>query len=313
MKQPVGRGTLAPHIALIAVQVMFATWPVLGKIALRTLPSLSLVGFRVLGAALALTALGLVTRKLGRIARKDWALLVASSLLGIVLNQWLFVKGLALTTAVNATLLGTTIPVFTLLVSLVLGNDRASVRQVIGILLAGAGVVYLIGPERADLSHGSRLGDLLIITNSLCYGTYIAISKRLVSRYNALTVITWIFLVGCVPAVPVGAVSLSRISVAAVPVSVWVAVAYIILFATVVCYYLNSWALARVAPSTVAVYIYLQPLIAFSIAPLILGEKVSSRVIVSSLLVFAGVAVVTMRGRSRAIEEVSEHPEAFGH
>ncbi|HEV8587826.1 MAG TPA: DMT family transporter, partial [Pyrinomonadaceae bacterium] len=205
------------------------------------------------------------------------------------------------------------IPVFTLLVSIVLGNDRASVRQVIGILLAGAGVVYLIGPERADFSHGSRVGDLLIITNSLCYGTYIAISKRLVSRYNALTVITWIFLVGCVPAIPVGAVSLSRISVAAVPVSVWVAVAYIILFATVVCYYLNSWALARVAPSTVAVYIYLQPLIAFSIAPLILGEKVSSRVIVASLLVFAGVAVVTMRGRSRAIEEVSEHPEAFGH
>lgn len=292
---------------------MFATWPVLGKIALRTLPSLSLVGFRVLGAAIALAALGLVTRKLGRIARKDWALLVASSLLGVVLNQWLFVKGLSLTTAVNATLLGTTIPVFTLLVSILLGNDRASVRQVIGILLAGAGVVYLIGPERADFSHGSRVGDLLIITNSLCYGTYIAISKRLVSRYNALTVITWIFLVGCVPAAPVGAVSLSRISVAAVPVSVWVAVAYIILFATVVCYYLNSWALARVAPSTVAVYIYLQPLIAFSIAPLILGEKVSSRVIVASLLVFAGVAVVTMRGRSRAIEEVSEHPEAFGH
>ncbi|HEV8588241.1 MAG TPA: DMT family transporter, partial [Pyrinomonadaceae bacterium] len=297
-----GRGTLAPHIALIAVQVMFATWPVLGKIALRTLPSLSLVGFRVLGAALALTALGLVTRKLGRIARRDWSLLVASSLLGIVLNQWLFVKGLSLTTAVNATLLGTTIPVFTLLVSIVLGNDRASVRQVIGILLAGAGVVYLIGPERADFSHGSRVGDLLIITNSLCYGTYIAISKRLVSRYNALTVITWIFLVGCVPAVPVGVVSLSKISVAAVPVPVWLAVAYIILFATVVCYYLNSWALARVAPSTVAVYIYLQPLIAFSIAPLILGEKVSSRVIVASLLVFAGVAVVTMRGRSRAIE-----------
>jgi len=300
-------------MALIAVQVMFATWPVLGKIALRTLPSLSLVGFRVLGAALALTALGLVTRKLGRIGRKDWLLLVASSLLGIVLNQWLFVKGLSLTTAVNATLLGTTIPVFTLLVSLVLGNDRASVRQVLGILLAGAGVVYLIGPDRADFSHGSRLGDLLIITNSLCYGTYIAISKRLVSRYNALTVITWIFLVGCVPAVPVGVVSLSKISVAAVPVPVWLAVAYIILFATVVCYYLNSWALARVAPSTVAVYIYLQPLIAFSIAPLILGEKVSSRVIIASLLVFAGVAVVTMRGRSRAIEEVSEHPEAFGH
>jgi drug/metabolite transporter (DMT)-like permease len=94
---------------------------------------------------------------------------------------------------------------------------------------------------------------------------------------------------------------------------VWLSVAYIVLFATVVCYYLNSWALARVPPSTVAVYIYLQPLIAFVLAPLLLGEKVSPRVVVASGLVFAGVAIVTRRSRSRAIEEVSEHPEAFGH
>ena len=292
---------------------MFATWPVFGKIVLRTIPSVALVGIRVFGAAVALTAIGLATRRLERIARADWLLLVASSLLGVVLNQWLFVKGLSLTTAVNATLLGTTIPVFTLLVSIALGNDRASFRRIIGILLAGAGVVYLIGPERAAFSHGSVIGDLLIIINSLCYGTYIAISKRLLSRYNALTVITWIFIVGCVPTVPIAAFSLSQTPLGDVPGSVWLAVVYIVLFATVVCYYLNSWALARVPPSTVAVYIYLQPLITFALAPLVLGEKVGSRVIIASLLVFAGVAVVTSRARSKAIEEVSEHPEAFGH
>jgi len=301
----------APHIALIAVQIMFATWPVLGKIALRTLPSLSLVAFRVFGAAIALSAVGAATKKLGGIARSDWPLLVLCSLLGVVFNQWLFVKGLSLTTAVNATLLGTTIPVFTLLVSIILGNDRASWRRVIGILVAAAGVIYLIGPGRADLSHGA--GDLLIISNSLFYGTYIAISKRLVDRYNALTFITWIFILGSLPTLPVGALSLAQVSLRDVTAFVWLSVVYIVLVATVVCYYLNSWALARVPPSTVAVYIYLQPLIAFILAPLLLSEKVSPRVIIAALLVFAGVAIVTRRGRSRAIAEVSEHPEAFGH
>jgi len=305
---PAGPG---PHVALIAVQIMFATWPVLGKIALRTLPSLSLVAFRVFGAALALSAVGVATRKLGRIARSDWTLLVVCSFLGVVFNQWLFVKGLSLTTAVNATLLGTTIPVFTLLVSIILGNDTASTRRIIGILIAAAGVIYLIGPERADFSHGA--GDLLIISNSLFYGTYIAISKRLVERYNALTVITWIFIIGSLPTLPIGAMSLAKVPLKEVSAVVWLSVAYIVLFATVVCYYLNSWALARVPPSTVAVYIYLQPLIAFVLAPLLLGEKVSPRVVVASGLVFAGVAIVTRRSRSRAIEEVSEHPEAFGH
>lgn len=300
-------------MALIAVQVMFATWPVFGKIVLRTIPSVALVGMRVLGAAIALTAIGLVTRRLERIARADWLLLVISSLLGVVFNQWLFVKGLSLTTAVNATLLGTTIPVFTLLVGFVIGKEKPSARCVLGIMVAGAGVIYLVGPERASFSQSSAVGDLLLILNSLCYGTYIAVSKRLVGRYNALTVITWIFIVGSVPTVPVAAVSLSQTPLAGVTASVWLAVAYIVLAATVICYYLNSWALARVPPSTVATYIYLQPLVAFVLAPLILGEKIGSRVIVASLLVFVGVAVATTRGRSKAIEEVSEHPEAFGH
>jgi len=312
-KDKFGGRAYAPHLALVAVQIMFGTWPVVGKIALRSIPSVSLVAFRVAGAAVAFVAIGVVTRRFGRIERRDWPLLIASSLLGVVLNQWLFVKGLSMTTVINATLLGTTIPVFTLLVSILLRNDRASARRIFGILLAAAGIVYLVSPQRADFSQSSRVGDLLIIINSRCYGTYIAISKDLVNRYSALTVITWIFIVGCIPTVPVGLLSLSHVSVSGVSSSVWLAVIYIILVPTVGCYYLNSWALARVPPSTVAVYIYLQPLIAFALAPMILGERLSWRVMGAAVLVFTGVIIVTRRARSRAIQKVAKHPEAFGH
>ena len=277
------------------------------------MPSVALVAFRVLGAALAFILLGAITGRVKRIQKKDWPLLVASSLLGVVLNQWLFVKGLSLTSVINATLLGTTIPIFTLVVSIALRKDRASARRVIGILLAAGGVVYLIGPTRAGFSSATRLGDLLIVTNSLCYGTYIAISKDLMTRYSALTVITWIFIVGSIATVPVGTLSVSHVALGSVSAGVWVAIAYIVLVPTVGAYYLNAWALGRVPPSTVAVYIYLQPLIAFSLAPLLLGEKLSWRTLIAALLIFTGVLVVTRRGRSRAIQEVAEHPEAFGH
>lgn len=292
---------------------MFATWPIVGKIALRAVPSVALVAFRVAGAALAFILIGAIRGRVGRIQKRDWPLLVASSLLGVVLNQWLFVKGLSLTTVINATLLGTTIPIFTLLVSIALRTDRASLRRILGILLSAGGVVYLIGPGSAEFSSTTRLGDLLIVTNSLCYGTYIAISKDLMTRYSALTVITWIFIVGSFAAVPVGAISVSHIPLSEVSGAVWLAIAYIVVVPTVGAYYLNAWALGRVPPSTVAVYIYLQPLIAFSLAPLLLGEKLNWRTIVASVLIFAGVLVVTRRGRSRAIREVAEHPEAFGH
>ena len=185
----------------------------------------------------------------------------------------------------------------------------------VGIALAASGVIYLIGPTRSEFSSLTRAGDLLVVSSSLCYGAYIAVSKDLVKRYRALTVITWIFIAACVTTVPVGVISMSRVSLAEITVGVWLKILFIILVPTVGAYYLNAWALARVPPSTVAVYIYLQPLIAFGLAPLVLGERLSWRAAIASLFIFAGVLVVTRRGqgRSLAVRELAEHPEAFGH
>ncbi|MGB7925380.1 MAG: DMT family transporter [Pyrinomonadaceae bacterium] len=306
-------GAFAPHLALVAVQIMFGTWPIVGKIALRALPSTALVAFRVCGAAIAFVILQHTMGSAQTIRKRDYAHLALYSLLGVVLNQLLFVKGLDLSTVINATLLGTTIPVFTLLVSIALGFDRVSLRKALGILLAAVGVVYLVDPLRANFSGSTTLGNLLIVANSISYGAYIAISKDMLKRYGALTVITWIFIFGAVATVPIGAFTLATTPIQSAGPGVWLAVLYIILVPTVGAYYLNAWALQRVAPSTVATYIYLQPLIAFALAPLILGERWSSRTWIASALIFAGVAVVSWRERSHAIEEVAEHPDALSH
>jgi drug/metabolite transporter (DMT)-like permease len=303
----------APHLALIAVQLMFGSWPIVGKIALRALPSTGLVALRIGGAAIIFIILQRILGQLRIPARKDLAWMALYSLLGVVLNQFLFVKGLSLTTVINATLLGTTIPVFTLLVSIIFGYDSLSLRKAVGILLAAAGVVYLVDPLRADFSGQTALGNLLIVINSLSYGAYIALSKDMLKRYGALTFITWVFIFGALLTIPVGALTLTAMPLGTIDASTWLAVLYIIVVPTVGAYYANAWALARVSPSTVAVYIYLQPLIAFALAPLILGERWNSRTWIASMLIFAGVAIVIMRSRSRAVDDVAEHPEALSH
>lgn len=306
-------GGAAPHLALIAVQLMFGSWPIVGKIALRVFSSAGLVAFRVAGAALAFLVIQSAAGRV-RITRKsDYARFALYSLLGVVLNQLLFVKGLKMTTVVNATLLSTTIPIFALLISIALGTDRITLTKVLGIVLAAAGVVYLIDPAHADFSGSTKVGNLLIIANSICYAAYIAISKDMFKRYGALTVITWMFIFGSIITTPLGFYFTSSANLAGATTSVWLAVVYIILVPTVGAYYLNAWALARVAPSTVAVYIYLQPLIAAALAPLILPEPWNPRTWLAMFLIFAGVFVVTRRERSYAIEEVSEHPDALSH
>lgn len=282
-----------PHLALITVQILFGIWPIFGKIVLRSMSSTSLVALRLAGAAVLFAVLQRRFTPLLRMPLKDIVLLTACSLLGIVGNQFLFVKGLSLTTVINVEILSTTIPVYALATSILLGYERGSRKTLIGVLLSAAGVLYLVNPLNANLSGSTTLGNVLILTNSFLYALYLVISKSLIERYGALNVVTWIFLVGSLITIPVGIYSLQRENLAAISATTWVAVAFIIIFPTVVAYYLNAWALTRVPPSLVAIYIYLQPLIAFGFAPLLLGESWNWRTIVAAVMIFGGVALVT--------------------
>ncbi len=304
---------VAPHLALIAVQAMFGTWPIFGKVVLRSISSTSLVGIRILGGTLVFALLHRQAGQIFRLPKRTLISLLMCSLLGVVINQLLFVKGLSFTTVINATLISTTIPVFTLAISIIMGHDRATWRHILGIALAAAGVIYLVDPFRATFSAETTIGNGLIVMNSLSYGAYIAFSRDLVKQHGALNVITWLFLIATVVTLPVTVYLWSGVQVDQVPANAWLSLVYIVLVPTVGAYYLNAWALMRVSPSIVAIYIYLQPLMAFGLAPLVLGESLNSRTIVACVLIFAGVAVVTMFGRSKAVEEVSEHPEALAH
>jgi drug/metabolite transporter (DMT)-like permease len=158
---------LAPHVALIAVQMFFGSAAVLGKVALQTFPSFAIVGFRVAGAALAFYILQRVRR--GNLAlenTKDYLYFALFSLFGVVLNQLLFFKGLSLTTATNTSLLAVMIPVFAFTISVFIGNDKLSWRKVAGIALAACGVIYLINPWKASFSSATTQGDILVILNS---------------------------------------------------------------------------------------------------------------------------------------------------
>jgi drug/metabolite transporter (DMT)-like permease len=271
---------------------------------------------RVGGAALAFLVLLGLRGRLAVPRRGDIARLTLYSLLGVVFNQFLYVKGLSLSTAVNAALLNATIPVFTLLVGALVGRERLTARVSLGTLVAAAGVVYLIDPFRASLAGDAMLGNLLLVANTFCYGAYLAVSQQVLRHYGALTAMAWLFAIGSLAAVPFGGYHLARADLSAAGWVVWAVLVYTVLVQTVGAYYLNAWALERVAPSTVAVYIYLQPLFAFAVAPLVLGsgEQPGLRHAVATALIFAGVAVVTLGGGGggRLLEEVSEQPDAFG-
>lgn len=297
---PETKELFAPHFALISVQFFFGSATILGKFALAAFPPFAIVGFRVAGAGLAFFILQKTRGSLRLDERKHYLYFALFACFGVVFNQLLFFKGLSLTTATNTSLLAVMIPVFAILVSVVIGNDKLTLLKIAGTILAGGGVIYLIDPLNASFSSATTQGDVLVILNSMSYAAYIAVSKRLVTHYGALKSIAWLFLLASVVNIPVGLVSLSTIDLAQVNSGAWLALAATVLFPTILAYYWNAWALARVEPSVVAVYIYLQPLIGTFLAIFVLGEAWKPRIFLAMILIFTGVFLVT-RKRTREV------------
>jgi drug/metabolite transporter (DMT)-like permease len=287
------------HLALVLVQVMFASLAVLGRVVLPVVPAGVLVTFRIVGAAAALLLVQAARR--GPWLRDPRVLtrLALAGLLGVTANQSLFLFGLRHTTAVNATILVTTVPVFTVLGSLLLRLERPSPLKLAGIALAALGAIYLVDPGRLSLGPGEALGNLLILIGMLCYAAYFLVSKPIVARHDPITVSAYVMLFAALGVMPIGVPALAGAELHGISAPVWWMVGYIVLFPTISTYFLNMWALKRASSNTVATFIYLQPLFAALSAPGVLGESIGGRTIVAGVVIFSGLGLVIFAERAQ--------------
>ena len=284
------------HLALAGAQIGFALFPILGKLALASIPPFLFAAFRVVAAALLLEAIRR-THAREDIRPADRGRLLLYALLGVSFNQVLFIFGLFLTTAINTTILTATIPVFTLAAAVLLGRERMTSRAAIGIALAGAGALALLNAQRFDWGSASFRGDLLLLANSTSYSLYLVLSRPILAHYRVVTFTAAVFRYGAILIVLLALPDLRRFEPARVPPLAWACLAGVIVLCTVIPYLLNSWALARTHASRVALYVFLQPLISTVLAILVLGELLTAKIVLAALLIFAGLAVTVVRGR----------------
>jgi drug/metabolite transporter (DMT)-like permease len=284
------------HLALVGAQIGFALYPIFGKIALGTIGPLPFAAFRVVAASI---LLALLRRASGaeRVAPEDRKRILLYALLGISFNQVFYILGLSLTTAINATILNSMIPVYTLAAAALLRHERLTGRAVLALGVAGAGALLLLRTERFDWSSNAFRGDLLLIANGISYSFYLVLSRPILARYRVLTVVSGVFAYGTLPILIAAAPALAAFDASRVTPAGWASVAAIIVFSTVLPYFWNSWALARMHASRVAFYAFLQPMISTVLAVETLGERLTLRTAVASLFILSGLGVSLSPGR----------------
>ena len=281
------------RVLLVATQVCFGVFPILGKLALEAFEPRAVLVWRLFAAALVMLALAFARHGRAALpAAGDLGALLVLSLLGVMVNQLLFLEGLQRSTAVNAGLLMSVIPVATLGVAVLLGHERLTLRRQAGMLLSTAGVAWLFLHRGADVGGRTRLGDLMLTANALSYSTYLVLAKPVLRRLPQLVVVAWVFALAAL-IVPWFALDVDW-APAAAGRRHWLALGGVLLFPTLLAYLLNTIVLARTRASTTAAYVLLQPFVSATLALVWLGERPEPGVWVTGAAVVAGLWLVSL-------------------
>lgn len=301
MDSPEERSGAELHVfgILALVQILFGIHYAVAKELLRWMEPAAWATLRIVVAALVLQAF--VFRRGGGLPRspREWIHVAGLALCGVVVNQLCFIEGLSRTIPAHSALIMTTIPLWTVAFATLLRRERLTLRRAAAIGCALVGVWTLLRADRFNLELDLLPGDLLTLVNTAAYGLFLVVGKRYVAGLDASVATARIFAVGALGIAVYGMDDLLATDLASLPGSFWVLAAYAILGATVIAHGLNLWALRRTQSTLVALFVYLQPILATAVDGLLLGRWPSWRFAVAAVLVFLGVGLGLPRRRGR--------------
>ncbi|EIA10108.1 DMT family transporter [Flavobacterium frigoris] len=290
------------NVALFGATIVSVIYGVTFTIAKDVMPEyIDAYGFillRVSGAMLLFWLSWLFMPK-EKIALKDFPRIIAAAFFGVAFNMLTFFKGLSLTSPISASVIMVTTPMIVLVLSAIIMKERMQKRMVIGIILGLIGTAFLILYGRSiGTASNASLGNILVFVNAVSYGFYLITVKKLMDKYNAFTFVKWIYLFGFLMVLPFGWSQFEAVNWAIVPVHIYWKIGFVVVISTFITYLLNLLTMKELKPTTVAVFIYLQPFFATVFAIGLGKDDLSLVKIVSAVLIFVGVYMVTQKRKT---------------
>ena len=251
---------------------------------------------RTAGAALLFWLLSLFLPK-EKIDRGDYLRLFLACLMGMCINMLSFFKGLELSTPVNSGIFATTNPIIILLLSYLFLGEKIGIRKFLGITLGftGALILVLYGTQNTGNAPNVLMGNILFMINSVFFSGFIIVVKPLSEKYNTVTIMKWLFLIGFILTFPVTVSEYTEVDWPNMPLDVLLRVAFVVLGTTFSTYLLNLYALRNLQASTVGAFAYAQPIIAISYAIYTGNDILDGVKAIACLVIMLGVYLVSKK------------------
>ena len=290
---------LLAHLYLFISQALYAASFPIAKIVMEEIPYNVLVIMRVAGAIILFWASSLIVNE--KVERKDIIRFFILAICGVAINQTLFLKGLHLTSPIDAAIMMITSPILVLIIASLLIKEEITLLKFAGILIGFSGAAFLVYQNfRGVHKESSFLGDVYIFINAASWGTFLVLVKPMMKKYHTITILKWTFLFGLPLVLPFGITDAVHLGWQDLSLKGIIFAGYIIVFITFVAYLLNTLALKEVSPSVASAYIYLQPLLTALITIYIFrNDALSWEKATAALLIFIGVYLVSMEKQKR--------------
>ncbi|MCP4327784.1 MAG: DMT family transporter [Alphaproteobacteria bacterium] len=295
----------APPRALVlgAVFLTLILWSgtaIANKLAVGHMDAMTAGVLRSLLAGIIAGAIACVVRLPLPANRNQWVLLVVSGVASFAAWPMLLSLGLGATSANRAGLIMAMLPVFTGLIAALFDWRPPSVTWWVGVFIAGVGTVILITHQDTGQvldSEGTLGGDLLILGGVIiCALGYVA-GGRLSPILGTWATTFWGLALATAITIPTLILLAPRTDWSAVGTHGWMAIAYLTLMSSIVGYSLWFWALGRGGIARIGSFQFAQPVLTMGFAVPILGERLTWTLVISGIVILAGVAIAQRQPR----------------
>jgi drug/metabolite transporter (DMT)-like permease len=288
--------------AYVSISITTLLWAInfkVGKIGTAEIDPLFIASFRIIVTGLFFYSL--LKPEDRKFRPTDWKDVWPLALTGIGLNHVCFAIGISRTLPSHSAVIHALIPGFVAIVAWIVLRETMTPLQVIGIVVALAGTLTVVlGVPRHEF-NGTFWGDLITTGGISAFSVYTVFGRRVMSEMGSRRAVTLAFLFAGPVMVPLLAWGSMRVDWAHVTWRGWTALAYMLIFANMVCYLLHSYALARLKAGQVAAFTNLQPAIAIAISALS-GDPTRPSLFIGAAVALAGVVLVQLRRAAPSLE-----------
>lgn len=300
------------HLSMLAASSMWGAMAPVSKYVMSAglIGSIVVTDVRIFGAALLFWVFSLFSGG-EKVERRDFPRLFFAGLFAIVLNQGVYITGVSMTSPVDASIITTSLPIVTMIFAAVWLKEPITVMKAGGVLLGLGGALLLVFGDRLMPGAGgggasadgssSLVGDLLCFFAQCSYAVYLVLFKDLIAKYSPVTLMKWMFTFASVVMFPFTIGKFVSTTWEAVPVAQFAGLAFILFCGTFLCYLLVPVGQRNLRPTLVAMYNYVQPVVATVIAIIWGMDSFNILKVLAVILVFAGVLLVN---RSKSREDV---------